>query len=209
MDESQDVARTTSQAFYLTLSSITSSLALGYLLTTADELHLTSWPPDLGCWLRVTLVFQMIVLTWHEYAQGTVYFRWQINYFDSIVPFAFAVVQYVAISGLRPKADVWFWGSFAAFAFVSAVAYLNQRAKAAGDSANAQMWSLHRAFHLWAITTCVSVGISLSLLACYVLQSKKQASMIWPIAANIVFALFAFTGGRLRRKAAVALSVPR
>lgn len=143
MKEDPSQARTTSQTFYLTLSSITASLALGYLLTTVDSTRMIVRPSDAGFWLRVALLFQVIVLTWHEYALRTVYFQWQINYFDSVIPFAFAVVQYVAISGLRPSGDAWFWEGLAAFAYVSAIAYNNQRAKAGRDSVNKLMSRHH------------------------------------------------------------------
>jgi hypothetical protein len=201
-------ARSTSQAFYLTLISITCSLALGYLLQSVQPERLIHGHFAVGYTLRVLLLFQMIVLTWHEYALGTVYFQWQINYLDSAVPFSFAIVQYLAISALAADKDWGLAASVALFAFVSVLAYGNQKKKAGRDSANTEMIAHHRTFHRTSLVTCLVVSLACGALSWSLYRGVKAGpEWVWPLIANVVFLAFPILSGRLRRSAALALRV--
>jgi hypothetical protein len=75
--------------FYLTLVSIICSLALGYYCSTLEFGHVAERGfKGLIYLCKALATFQMILLLWHEYVMGTIFFRWVVGYLDSIIPFS-------------------------------------------------------------------------------------------------------------------------
>ena len=139
MSEFDDKSKDAHTGFYLTLVSIMQSLALGYLLQVlgAELVAKGTLPPNLVFQAVTSLL--TVILVWHQYAIGTVAYRWKLDIFDSTIPFLMGIGEYsmiaamaipetkTAVSGMRFV--LWLW-SLAAFAFVSIFAYLNQYGKA-------------------------------------------------------------------------------
>ena len=125
--------------FYLTLVSVMQSLALGFLLQSAGATLLSAGRLPWGLLLQSATVLLALVLVWHQYAFGTVAFRWRLDLFDSAIPFAIGTSEYLMIAVMvssQKRSPVavhgfafWLW-FLSAFAGVSAMAYLNQSRKA-------------------------------------------------------------------------------
>jgi len=87
-------------SFYMTMVSIIQSLALGYFATALKPISIfapispTAW---LLCILTYTIVIQMIVVTWHEYAIGSICFKWPLGYSDSWIPILLGLCEYFVI----------------------------------------------------------------------------------------------------------------
>ena len=124
--------------FYLSLVSIMQSLALGYLLQLFSEKCSKNA-------LSPTLFFQgasslaAIILVWHQYAIGTVNYRWRLGMQDSIIPYFVGISEYLMIAAMGlPETRIAVRGgpftlwlcSLVVFTSVSIWAYRNQYRKA-------------------------------------------------------------------------------
>lgn len=124
-----------SGSFYLTLASIIQSLALAFLLQQVFGEIGRDWPP-LAYWLQSAVSFVIIVLVWHEYAMGAAAYSWMVDLIDSIIPFLFALTQYMIIYFSEPRAvlgnllqpQAWLL-SVLLFTLVTILAYWNQDRK--------------------------------------------------------------------------------
>ena len=117
-------------------------LALGYLLqvVSAEVTSRGSISPLTMFQALASLL--IIIIVWHEYAIGTVLFRWKLDLLDSAIPFLFGIVEYIMIASISiPLVDhamsehrfsLWLW-ALPAFCFVSCLAYWNQYSKAIVD----------------------------------------------------------------------------
>jgi hypothetical protein len=85
------------RTFYLTLTSMIQSLAMGYLLTSID---FTAVPPIADV-LQIVATFMLIVLVWHEYAISTMLFIWVVDLWDSLIPFVFGFTEVFMIVCVR------------------------------------------------------------------------------------------------------------
>lgn len=154
--------------FYLTLVSIMQGLALGYLLQV-----LTAEVTSLG-YLTLLTTFQaltslvIIVIVWHEYAIGTILFRWKLDLLDSAIPFLFGIAQYVMIAAIsipttnhilsQSRFSLWLWTQ-PAFCLVSCVAYWNQYKKAIVDEDAKYVKSAPRRNFFQALVTAAVFGL--------------------------------------------------
>lgn len=84
----------------MTMVSIIQSLALGYF-ATALKANSIFEPSCLAAWLLCILTYaivvQMIVVTWHEYAMGSICFKWPLGYSDSWIPILLGLTEYFVI----------------------------------------------------------------------------------------------------------------
>jgi hypothetical protein len=97
------------RTFYLTLTSMIQSLAMGYLLTSID---FTAMPPIADV-LQAVATFTLIILVWHEYAISTMLFVWVVDLWDSVIPFVFGFTEFFIISTLNTRkfgSEWWFIG---------------------------------------------------------------------------------------------------
>ena len=122
------------RTFYLTLTSMIQSLAMGYLLTSID---FTAMPPIADV-LQAVATFTLIILVWHEYAISTMLFVWVVDLWDSVIPFVFGFTEFFIISTLNTRkfgSEWWFIG-LSGFAIVSLLAFINQYSKSAAHKEN-------------------------------------------------------------------------
>ena len=113
-------------AFYLTLVSISQSLAFGYLLLSFRDLLMNNVFSIWLSFLAGIATFMLIVLVWYEYAMGTLCFKWILGYWDSFIPFLFGIAQFALIHSIITfDYSLWF-NSLAFFTFIAYFAYLNQ-----------------------------------------------------------------------------------
>jgi hypothetical protein len=139
MNEFEEKTREVHGGFYLTLVSIMQSLALGYLLQTVGNELLTNGFLHWNMVLQSVVVLFFIILVWHEYAIGTIAYRWRLDMFDSAIPFLIGIAEYFSIAAIAvPETNkafgtirytLWLW-SLAGFAFTGTLAYINQAMKA-------------------------------------------------------------------------------
>ncbi len=139
MSKLGDQSREAHSGFYLTLVSIMQSLALGYLLQLLGDQLLARGALPLNMVFQAVTALLAIILVWHQYAIGTIVYRWKLDIFDSIIPYLLGICEYSMIAAIGiPEAktalsevrfSLWLW-SLAAFAFVSVFAYWNQFGKA-------------------------------------------------------------------------------
>jgi hypothetical protein len=142
MSAFDDKSKDAQPGFYLTLVSIMQSLALGYLLQVLGGELVAKGTVPLDMVFQGVASLLTIILVWHQYAIGTVAYRWKLDIFDSTIPFLVGIGEYLmiaamgipeskgALSGVR--FSLWLW-SVCAFAFVSIFAYWNQYGKAELD----------------------------------------------------------------------------
>lgn len=75
---------------YLTLTSIIQAVALSALVVRVEATYERF---DAADWLLVTATFLIFLLIWHEYLMQSLAFVWLPTLLDSLVPFAFLVVE--------------------------------------------------------------------------------------------------------------------
>ncbi|MBL7107373.1 MAG: hypothetical protein ISS77_07180 [Phycisphaerae bacterium] len=140
-----------SPTFYLTLISIISSLAFGYLLSglKLDLLFGNAW--KLLYWLQITATLQAIIIMWHEFAMSTVTFKWVINYIDSLIPFLFGIALFAIVTSINPTEPQIRFYSFAGFSLVGSIAYKNQFLKSRKEHDNKQVIKILGNYHSFAI----------------------------------------------------------
>jgi hypothetical protein len=109
MSETFQRAKEAAGSFYLTLISVIVSLAVGFLLSKV-EIDLLIGPDwSLVYWMQVLSTFVFIVLIWHEYAIGAMFYVWIIGIADSLIPLLFGAGLFGVITALGPKQlPAWF-----------------------------------------------------------------------------------------------------
>ena len=193
MQEILECAKEQSRNFYLTLVSMISSLALGYLLAS---LRPSGSPLDRAAcvyWLQALAVFQCAVLTWHEYAIGTVFFRWATNYVDSLIPFLFGIAEFALVEAMN-KADlsVWFrW--LAAIPVLSVLAYLNQYLKARRHKENVDALKRVADYRIAETGLLISGSVFFYAFSANLTRSGAVATYALPFALAVNVLLIVYT----------------
>jgi hypothetical protein len=196
-----ETSRNTSQVFYLQLISIISSLSLGFLLVKANGDYLFGNEFSVLYWLKITATIQIIILTWHEYVMGTIYFRWVVGYIDSAIPFMFAITQYIVIQNIHPgRYHKWFL-ALGAFAIVSILAYMNQYIKAKKEKTNRYIIRRLKVFHYFAMSYSLFAVIGFCLASWLTYRySNVTINYILLIACNTTFVAFGMLVYALRKR---------
>lgn len=150
LDEKSRLAHS---GFYLTLVSIMQSLALGYLLQVVGTEIAMHGIPRLNVILQSLVALVAIIMVWHEYAMGTLIYRWVLGVFDSTIPFLIGITESAMISTISIPVEnpnigavryqLWLW-SIAVFAGAGTIAYLNQWRRAEVDHDARPMLSVPR-----------------------------------------------------------------
>ena len=126
--------------FYMTMISIIQSLALGYFATRFE-----GWPSDPwelpAQFLMYAIALQMIVVTWHEYSIGSIFFKWPVGFSDSWIPILlglseYAVLYYVSYSTIKE-----FCTALAIFVLLAFFAFRNQMVKGKTEPENAAVFA--------------------------------------------------------------------
>jgi hypothetical protein len=176
--------------FYLTLVSIMQGLALGYLLqvVAAEVTSKGSISPLTAC--QATASLSIIIIVWHEYAIGTVLFRWKLDILDSAIPFLFGIVQYIMIAAIsvpmvghaisERRFSLWLW-ALPAFCLVSCLAYWNQYTKAVVDADASYIKPVPRGNLIQALGTALAFSLVAGLNSIFHFQGSAQ----WIAAACI------------------------
>src|SRR5215213_2604226 len=128
--------------FYVSTGAIVQSLALTYLLSRTIEkgspkiMDAFSSLPAQVYWLKFLIAFEIILLIWHEYVVGLIFFRWVWSFWDSFVPFLMGVAEFYLVTRLGVRdLSPWLWG----MAFVSVMgfgSYINQYVQSRRDPEN-------------------------------------------------------------------------
>lgn len=201
MDAVRTRAKEAMPTFYLTLISIIGSLALVGLLSALRIERLFGSAADMVYWLQATATLHLILLMWHEYVMGTVFFKWVIGYIDSMVPFAFGLTLFATIHLINRDVTMWLFAA-SVFAFIACLAYINQYWKARREPENKAVLDL-MTFHSVVIPFSL-VTSTLFLLAGTVLM-KLGSSRVMALAitgsANLVCMAFSLVTFFLRRAA--------
>lgn len=173
--------------FYLTLVSMISSLALGYFCSTLEfnKLFGNGWSFVYLC--KVFATFEMILLVWHEYVMGTIFFRWVIGYSDSIILFLFGIVLFATIRVINSSLSTWLLMQ-AFFALLGSWAYWNQFWKAKREEENAKVFDIISFHHVMISLTVVSAGLFIlgSVVSNY-WPSSNLVQRLLTGAANVVY----------------------
>jgi len=183
----------TQRSFYLTLISMIQSLAFGYLLTTISVKDLLT--PTYA--LQVLGTFLVILMVWHEYAVGTMLFMWLIDFWDSLIPFLFGVVQFSLISSLKLQGspNMWFF-SLAACAALSFWSLENQFVKSSAYAENQDaLLALGRSRLGSVIYVLVSCGVFVAE-GMWSRSAPRNESLLLGLAAasTIILIVFAVRG---------------
>jgi hypothetical protein len=129
----QQRSRDLQPTFYTATGGIIQALALTYLLSlTMDEKNpdlVKAFSSSLDAqifWLKFLIAFEIIILVWHEYIAGLIYFQWTWTFLDSFIPFIMGIAEFVLVKRLDVHdLSPWLWG----MAFVSTaglLSYANQ-----------------------------------------------------------------------------------
>lgn len=115
---------------YLTLTSIIQAVALGLL---ANETAVIADETGIGwdVFLRILLIFMLLVLTTYHYIAILSLFRWAPDIVDTLIPFLLGSTEIWAIKRLNEPTYMW-WG-VAAFLALGCLGFLNSRARTAQD----------------------------------------------------------------------------
>lgn len=180
--------------FYLTLMSIMQGLALGYLLQVVAAEVTSRGSISILTTFQAIASLLIIIIVWHEYAIGTVLFRWKLDFLDSAIPFLFGIVQYImiaaisiplvghAVSGIR--FSLWLW-ALPAFCLVSCLAYWNQHSKAVVDEDSNYIKAVPRSNLIQALGTALLFGVIASINTIFRFEGSAK-----PIAAACIAAVF-------------------
>ncbi len=158
-----------SEGFYISLGIIIQSLAFGYFLTklTIEIFHPTHY--NIILILKYLATFQLIVITWYEYAIGTIYFQWIIRYLDSFIPFLLGLAQFALITTLQGHPTYHWIFAYTFFCSIVFLAFLNQfnRCKKYKEENKEILERLGNHFSntLRFAATNVAVGIAFGLLS--------------------------------------------
>lgn len=112
---------------YLTLISIIQGLALGSL---ADHLDFHCNGQSAGKFLIRMLMYgvaiQMIAVTWHEYANSTICFRWPLGLRDTWIPILLGLCEYLVVKNAEFSHARAFWVWLSLFVLLGFAAFINR-----------------------------------------------------------------------------------
>ena len=201
MDSIRDRAKQASSTFYLTLVSVISSLALGYFLTAIDFDRLLGRTLDTTYLFVTTATFQMILLVWHEYVMGTIFFTWVIGYTDSVILFLMGIVQFAAIRVMNANFSNWLL-MISGFSLVGLAAYCNQVWKAGHEPENRETFDMIHFHHVMISYTATAV-ILFFVVSLTVRGNHSNGSWhtIIAVCTNAIFIATAILTTILRRPA--------
>ena len=189
-----------SPAFYLTLVSIIQSLALGYLLSGIKPARLFA---DTGLLygLMCLATLQIVILTWHEYAVGSICFRTVLDYFDSLIPFLFGIAQWAVIAAINQETPFAWFVALMFYTAVSLMAYTNQGWKSRREQENAALLEFLGGYHRQMITFPALSLLSFALFAAaaFYFGRTHAIMLVLVLATNITLVWFAFRSNRLWR----------
>jgi len=158
-------ARSHLPSIYLQLVSIFCSLALAYLLDGIRSRHPGS--STVSDWMMFAATVHIIILTWHEYAVGSAYFRWVLTIADSLIPFLLGICLFMITDCWRER-EIANWLLWAGpYCFVATLAYINQGRQASRDPTNRSALKGLRGYHSTTIILSLLAGatfVTLSLL---------------------------------------------
>lgn len=139
-------------ALYLAIGALVQSLAFTQLMSMllargTDQAFSFKDPLDQVFWIRFITAFEVILLVWHEYAYGIIYFKWEWDFWDSCVPFLMGAAEYYLILNVFRSDDYgtamsqWYWAMFWV-ALIGGLSYLNQLFKAQRDPESRHAYSV-------------------------------------------------------------------
>ncbi len=195
---------------YLQLIGIIQALSLGYLFTTIYESKQYFWSLDIDStifWLKIAFVTHLIILIWHEYVIGLIYFKWVLGLQDSIIPFAFGLAQFGVITTLTlPNSKIGLWYFWVAFQFTVGIwGYLNMYSKARSeanresDEENYNAKVFKRIGHYPTITVLSLVAMLFSVLLAVCTRLVTDSPILCLVVLNILIVLFTIRGSRVWR----------
>ena len=181
--------------FYLTLVSIMQGLALGYLLQVVAAELTTSGTISVLTAVQFIACLTLLIIVWHEYAMGTVFFRWRLDMADSAIPFMFGICEYIMIAALSiptsghilsaSRFALWLW-SLPAFCVVSCLAYWNQYSKAVIDDDSREMVVVCRRNWFQAFWTTIGYAAFACIYQFYHFANLGQIILASIVATSLV-----------------------
>jgi hypothetical protein len=110
-----DESVSTAAGAYMGVVGIVQALAVGMLLEHAEFFQLLASDRITGAsgevllaFFQATVVFQMIVLTWHMNLQNAIAFKRAFGMWDSYIPFSFVFAEYYLARNASPE-RFWQW----------------------------------------------------------------------------------------------------
>jgi hypothetical protein len=147
-------------ALYMTLGGLVQSLAFTYLMTVLfrgqGQVFSFDRIVDQVFWIRFMIAFEVILLVWHEYVYGLIYFKWEWDFWDSCIPFVMGAAEYyLSLNVLRSKSagttmSDWYWAMFGV-ALVGLFSYVNQWMKASRDLESRFAYSIIKRDREWGM----------------------------------------------------------
>jgi hypothetical protein len=118
---------------YLTLTSIIQGVALSALVIRVESVGELL---DLSGWLLVATTLLSLLLIWHEYLMQALAYVWMPSLIDSLVPFAFLVVELFVAHFVYGNLRAWLLAASIAYAIgvVAARATLVQARRQSSDN---------------------------------------------------------------------------
>jgi hypothetical protein len=138
MPDYRQRSREVQPTLYMTLGGIIQSLAfstlMGLLILPKNaEAFTFDSAADKVFWTRFVIAFVVIVLVWHEYAVGLIYFWWEWDIWDSLVPFTIGAAEFYLIAHVSgTKMSSWLW-CMTWVALAGLLSFVNQAVKARRD----------------------------------------------------------------------------
>lgn len=133
-------AKELQSTIYVTLGGVVQSLAFYFLLSALvhdDAPRLLAWQRETALfWLRFFIAGQVIVLVWHEYAVGVIFFRWVWTYTDSAIPFILGLMEFILINQIVHSSYAGWFAAMGGMALGGYFSYWNQYKKAGRDPEN-------------------------------------------------------------------------
>lgn len=88
---------------YTTLLSVTQGVIFATLLFAYNECKDLSFSTNIGIQtiLMLVIAFLGIMIIWDKFIAHTQYLGWQLDWFDTVIPFFFAVLQYFMIMEIK------------------------------------------------------------------------------------------------------------
>jgi hypothetical protein len=159
---------------YMTLGGVVQSFALAMLFTTVKEpvntdvftFHSTeNWI----FWVKFTIAFEIIVLVWHEYASGLIYFWWEWTMIDSFIPFAMGAAEFYLIAHMSSSPLSSWLRALGWVSLVGGASYLNQLLRASRYDENKDALNIIRTIRILGI---VSLAVLTAVFWC--MASARQ-----------------------------------
>lgn len=126
ISEKRQKALSDSSSFYLTLVTISISLALGLFCTEIKVDYLLGAEADFIYWLKCLSILQVLVLVWYEYMLGTILFKWILNHLDVIFLFTITVIIFLLVKTTNDTNLENYFLMYAMFFLMAILGHLNQ-----------------------------------------------------------------------------------